>query len=155
MQPLAERCAFFILGEDAEQQVEFYSILISSNPFAESDGEIISVREDFAIGVVSQGLGLKPNLLILLERDALMLGFNSEAVIFGMSIKEVFRRVSLNYSPFKAFLHLSESNLVLVFHEIGRCWPCLLRTRYADLWQTHGIDCTMKSCFKHKTRSCV
>ena len=115
---LAECDGHILLGEDAEQQAEFYAVMISMHYSAKKVSEI-GPFDNFAIGVISQILGLKPHLLMIPERSKLLLGFNSQVVIFDVMRPDTYMSVSLNFSPFRSFFRLDSSELILVFHEIG------------------------------------
>lgn len=109
-----------VLGEDAEEEVGFYSASIHLNYSAKLYpiwNELIGSR--FDVGVCSEGHGLKPHLLMLSEKQLVIFGFNSEVVGISIKNREVSFRTSLDYSLFRSFVHLSQVEIVLAFHEIG------------------------------------
>lgn len=104
-----------VLGENNEQEVEFYSATVHitcSKTDREAESDI------FAIGICSQGLGLKPQLLLLPQKELLIFGFNSETV--GINLKrEVVFRITFDRLPFRSLIHLWQQQVVLALHEIG------------------------------------
>jgi hypothetical protein len=108
-----------VLGADAEQHVEFHSVLIQLNECIKVAGEAELTPGRFGIGILSQGLGLKPHLLLIPERYELVLGFNAEIAAFNIKHRESSYRIDLNRSPFRSFVRLRELKVLLIFHEIG------------------------------------
>lgn len=109
-----------VLGEDAEAEAGFYSASIHLNYSAKlhpSWDELIGSR--FNVGICSEGRGLKPHLLMLSEKQLVIFGLNSEVVGICVKNREVSFRTSLDYSLFRSFVHLSQVEMILAFHEIG------------------------------------
>ena len=107
-----------ILGEDADQELEFFSAIVHVNYAArsqDSNGE--SSNTSWGIAVISEGQGVKPQLVGLPE-DVLVFGLNHQIV--GLSIvrrNEVFR-YSFD-SLFHAFLYSPKQQILIVRNEIG------------------------------------
>jgi hypothetical protein len=109
-----------MLGEDAGQESEFYSAVLHLNYSAislrrlnESGGRLLG------IGICSENPSVKPNLLLLPERQMLIFGFNSEVVGVSVEDKEVYFRTVFDHLPFRSFIYLEQTRSILVFHEIG------------------------------------
>ena len=113
-----------------ESGPEFYSVVIYRN---KSHSEV----RDFGIGICSQGLGLKPHLLLLPEKGTLILGFNDEAVGVSLETDQVCFKISFGPSPFFSFIHLSELKMILALHEIG---VITINEDGEKLWEYDGGD---------------
>lgn len=97
-----------LLGEDAELAVEFYTATLYLG----------SKETRFGIGICSEGYGLTPQMLLLLESDMLMFGFNREVVAFSIVDMKVQFTVDL-VAPFYRFLTIPGRSVILVLYEIG------------------------------------
>ncbi len=106
---LARLSDSLILGEDSEQYCEFYSIDFHLE---------LSGLSSFRIGLISEGHGLVPYLLLIPERNEILLGFNCEVVCLHVAKKSVKFRLEID-SLFHRFVHLFDDKGTLVFHEFG------------------------------------
>lgn len=97
-----------ILGEGTEVPREFYVVTLHLGP--EGDR--------FGIGICSEGHGLVPQMLPLVEEGILIFGFNREVVAFSVRDKKVRFRMQTPVL-FHRFIFLSEHGMILVFDEIG------------------------------------
>jgi hypothetical protein len=107
-----------ILGEDAAQEVEFYSAIVHFNYAAQVQhpSPQATIRS-WGIALISEGHGLKPQLLVMPNRT-LVFGLNHD--VFGISTEgrcQLFRH-SFD-SLFHAFLYLAKDRILLVRNEIG------------------------------------
>ncbi len=100
---------YILLGENPDQENEFYSLAILSG---NSEGKKLG------IGVCSQGHGLTPNVLFLPQEMRIILGFNFNVALIDIKRKEILSDVQLD-SLFYKFLHIYELDLVIAIHEIG------------------------------------
>src|ERR1700694_6004027 len=98
-----------LLGEGTEEENEFHSVIVHIGP---------SKLRSFGVGVISQGHGLHPSLLLKAENSVLIIGFNRE--VTGICLPEgiVAFEIHLDWL-FQSFLPLFEQNLILVLYEIG------------------------------------
>jgi hypothetical protein len=100
---------YLILGEGARQRHDFFSVRIRLG---------FPGTSSFGIGVVSEGHGLVPQLLLLPEREQLLLGVNQEVTCVSIKDRRLIFRVDLGWL-FHSFLELKQHGIVLIFHEIG------------------------------------
>src|SRR5713101_2027419 len=100
---------YILLGEDARQYDGFFSTEVLLG-FAGKD----SLR----VGLISEGHGLLPHLLLIPERDQLLFGFNEQVACVNVNERSVVFRIRLE-SLFRSFLRLKAHALILAFHEIG------------------------------------
>lgn len=109
-----------VVGEDAQQQSEYYCALIWLD-YSAHRGARHSATESccFGIGIVSEGLGLPPQVLAIPEAGLLVFGFNDQVMAFNVNNRKIAYQIGLDRSPFRSFLHRRDLNVVLVFHEIG------------------------------------
>lgn len=99
---------YVLIGENAEHEEHFHSILVYYSG---------RINPAWGVGVISMGLGIPPTLL-LLPPDILVLGNDQEAVALNVTEqREAFRFVF--DTPFRAFIHLPDYELLLIFNEIG------------------------------------
>ncbi len=98
-----------LLGEDAEQEMQFLSALVSLE---------WSGMHHFGIGICSEGHGLSPHLLLLPNSDILLFGFNNEVSAVSIKTREVAFRIKLD-SLFYSFLYMRERGVILAVYEIG------------------------------------
>jgi len=103
------KAGYVILGQDAKQYREFFSTTLFLG---------FSGTSSFGIGVLSEGHGLVPHVLLLPKKKELLFGLNSQAASLRVEEGSVGFRIQLD-SLFRSFLHLDESETILVFHEIG------------------------------------
>lgn len=106
-----EKCdaGSLLLGKEAEQEIEFYSVIIHL--------EWSGVHR-FGIGICSEGHGLSPHLFLLPKSEILLFGLNKEVSAIDLNNREVYFRIKLD-SLFRSFLPLSQESIILIFHEIG------------------------------------
>lgn len=97
-----------LLGEDAEQKLEFY---LATVHFQSTE------TEPFCIGICAEGHGLKPHLLIQPELQLILFGYNQEVVGVNIENQEVAFRIKLN-SLFYYFLPLKKQGIVLIVQEV-------------------------------------
>lgn len=98
-----------LLGEDADQEMHFYSATVRLGQAGVNC---------FGIGICSEGHGLTPHLLLQPDAEVMVFGFNQEVV--GINVKE--RKINFKIplvSLFYNFLTLNQRQLILVIHEIG------------------------------------
>src|SRR5262245_7167531 len=92
---------FLCLGEGSRQRRGFYSVEFRLG---------FSGTRRFGIGIISEGHGLAPHLLLLPHKDLLLAGFNQEVVGVGLEQKRAAFHMHLD-SLFRSFLHLYEEKL--------------------------------------------
>lgn len=120
-----------VLGEDAEQESEFYGAVIRFNYSARVDIQAQETKPKcLGIAICSEGHGLKPNLLLLPDMT-MVFGFNSEVVGISADSRQILFRLSFD-TLFGSFLYLDELNTLLVFNEIG---VVALTTNGIELWR--------------------
>jgi hypothetical protein len=100
-----------IIGESIEQEREFFSATVQPE-FREAKAR------RFAVGICSEGHGIAPQLLPLPNRGLLLFGLNSEIVAIRADTGLIAYRVPLGFL-FRSMVPLPDSELILVFHEIG------------------------------------
>lgn len=100
---------YVILGDNSEQEKDFYLVKL----FSQEDG-----NEYFGIGIISEGHGLQPNIMVNHLENSIFFGFNKEVVLFNCLNKVVVKRYQID-SLFYNFVNLAEQNCVLVVHELG------------------------------------
>lgn len=98
-----------LLGEEAEQQKAFYFIKL----YPEDGGD-----NCFGIGIISEGHGLKPHLLVNHLDKSVFIGFNKEVIVFDCVNKVILHRHEMD-SLFFSFLSLTQQDCVLIVHELG------------------------------------
>jgi hypothetical protein len=109
-----------VLGEEAEQEVEFFSATIHLNYCCTFREERDGSREQrFGIGVCSEADVPKPHLLLRSAEKIMVFGFNREVVGVDVESKEIKFRVRFIYSPFRSLVYLDQYGIILAFHEIG------------------------------------
>lgn len=96
-----------ILGIDAKQESQFYVIKAA-----------LVDKESLGIGIIFEGHGLKPQILVDAVSNKLMLGFNNEVVIVNCPKKTIESRIILN-SLFYEFVLLNELKIIIVIQETG------------------------------------
>lgn len=101
----AER--YVLLGEN-DREEHFHSIMVYYSGM---------MSPAWGIGVISMDLAVLPTLL-LHPPDTLVLGNNQEAVALNVSSQREVFRFEFD-TPFRAFIHLPEHELLLIFNEIG------------------------------------
>jgi hypothetical protein len=120
-----------VLGEDAEQELEFYSAIVHLNYTVRVDEQSQESSPDYlGIAICSEGHGLKPHL-VLLPRQTLAVGFNREVVGISVSNKQILFRLRFD-TLFRSFLYLDEMDTLLVFNEIG---VVALAASGVELWR--------------------
>lgn len=97
-----------LLGEDAEQETQFFSALVSLE---------WSRLHHFGIGICSESHGLLPHLLLLPNSDILLFGFNNEVSAVSIKTRKVAFTIKLD-SLFYSFLYMRRG-VILAFYEIG------------------------------------
>jgi hypothetical protein len=107
-----------ILGDDAAQEDKFYSVVVHYNYAGQIKDEPSedSVRS-WGIGVISEGHGLKPELVVL-KNGILVIGLNHEVVGVSVDNRSQLFKHSFD-SLFHAFLYLFSDGILLVLNEIG------------------------------------
>lgn len=105
------RCeaGYILLGENQEQEAEFFSVTIYL--------EYAALRR-FGIGICSQGHGILPCIFLQPEASRLVFGYNEEVVGVYLPDRTIVFSLSLD-SLFHSFLPLYDRNMMLIFHEIG------------------------------------
>jgi hypothetical protein len=98
-----------VLGLEAEQQVDFFSVFVRAEP---------SGQCSFAIGICSEGHGLVPQVAVRPESLELIFGFNREVVAVRLRQREVAYRIELD-CLFHTFVELPKEEMLLAVHEIG------------------------------------
>jgi len=98
-----------ILGEDADQEIHFYSAIVSLG-WAEVNR--------FGVGICAEGHGLIPHLLLQPDAEVIIFGFNREVVGINVEDGKINFKIPLD-SLFYNFLALNQWQLTLVIHEIG------------------------------------
>jgi hypothetical protein len=106
---LACKSGNLILGEDALQYHRFYSI-----EFYLESSDLSSLR----VGLISEGHGLVPHLLLRPEKSQALFGFNWEVACVNISEKRLVFSLDLD-SLFYCFIPLFSYERILVRHEIG------------------------------------
>jgi len=100
---------YVTLGDNSEQEKDFYLVKL----FSQEDGS-----QHFGVGIISEGHGLKPNIMVNHLENSIFLGFNKEVVLFDSLNKVVIKRYQIG-SLFYKFMSLPEQNFALVVHELG------------------------------------
>jgi hypothetical protein len=113
-----------ILGAEAEQERQFYIIKVALEDI-----------ENLGIGIISEGHGLKPQILFDAVSKKLMIGFNNEVTIINCPKRTIESRIILN-SLFYSFLLLNEPKMIVVIQETG---VLALNEEGKQLWQ-HDSD---------------
>lgn len=98
-----------LLGKHAQQEISFYAVKVF---FGNQS------KNTFGIGIISEGHGLTPQILILASQQRLFFGFNQEVVLIDCDNKKIIYEYSLN-SLFYKFIYLPNLELILILHEIG------------------------------------
>jgi hypothetical protein len=127
MSNLLNKCntGHIILGDETEYENGYYTIVV----------HLDSNKKDlFGIGIISEGHGLIPHILLNSSKKKLFIGFNSETVIVDCMKKIVDFRISLN-SLFYQFLYLNNPRIILVLHEIGLV---ALTEEGREIWKYDG-----------------
>lgn len=96
----------FLLGDRSEQEKSFFSLSIYN-----LDLSVIT------IGIISQGHGLKPNLLFLPSTESILIGFNKELTCYNI-VEKTIKSIKLSSLFFK-FIHLPKQGKVVAIHETG------------------------------------
>jgi hypothetical protein len=113
---------YVLLGENAEQAILFYSIIVCSDTLK---------KGCYGIGINSEGHGLKPYVLLRPEISIVILGFNSEVVGINVESREIQFRLSLE-SLFHSFIYLYHQKIILIFHEIG---VIAITEKFLEIWR--------------------
>lgn len=100
---------YVVLGDNSEQEKAFYLVKLFSQEGA---------NKCFGIGIISEGHGLKPHLMINHLDKNIFLGFNKEVVVFDCVNKVILKRYETD-SLFYSFVSLAKLNSVLIVHELG------------------------------------
>lgn len=98
-----------LLGQDAEQDKEFYSVLVRFN---------FSGLHCLGIGICSEGQGIIPHLLLLPKDNLLLFGFNRQVCAINLKTKNIEFQIKLD-SLFSSFWEMQDIETILLFHEIG------------------------------------
>jgi hypothetical protein len=104
-----------ILGEDASQEVAFYSTVVHYS-YTLRRGDVPHVKR-WGIGLISEGHGVRPHLITLPD-EVIVFGFNQEAVGLNVSQRRYVFRFTFD-SVFRSFVYLPDDRLLLIFNEIG------------------------------------
>lgn len=99
---------YLLLGENPDQESEFYSVTIY----------LSQTTSRFGVGICSLGIGLVPVLLPQPENSMLLLGFNSEVLWIHIPDGKLAVRLELE-TVFHSFLPVHARGMILVKHEIG------------------------------------
>lgn len=111
-----------LLGKEARQEIAFYALKI----FFGSQS-----KNTFGIGIISEGHGLTPQVLILASKQQIFFGFNQEVVLIDCDNKKIIYEYALN-SLFYKFIYLPNLELILILHEIGLV---ALRENGSKIWE--------------------
>jgi hypothetical protein len=106
---LACKSGSLILGEDSIQYHGFYSIEFHLG---------ISGLSSFGIGLISEGHGLVPHLLLSPKKSEVLVGFNNKAICVNIIKKCIAFSIELE-SLFRCFVHFFDRESILIFHEFG------------------------------------
>lgn len=98
-----------ILGEDTEAVTDYYLAIIALGP---------SNIQKLGIGVLSEGHGLKPNVLLLPQYSRLVFGFDKFIVGLDIPSGKIAFSSELDSLFFK-FIEIPEKQIVIIQHEIG------------------------------------
>ena len=114
-----------VLGEDAEYYSDYHSATVRPG---------LNGLRCFGIGLVSEGHGLEPHLLLRPSTGELIFGLNRQAVWVSVEERRIVSRIQLN-SPFRAFLPIERHNTLLILHEVG---VLALYERDQEAWRYDG-----------------
>lgn len=107
-----------ILGDDAAQEDEFYSAVVHYNYAGQiKDKPSEDSVGSWGIGIISEGHGLKPQLVVL-KNGILVIGLNHQVIGISVDKRSQLFKQSFD-SLFHAFLYLSSIGMLLVINEIG------------------------------------
>lgn len=106
-----------ILGEDSEQELEFYSVIVHFNYAAQIHSSRYHGISSWGIGLISEGHGLKPQLIALPNRT-LVFGLNHEVLGLSPDSRSIIFRHGFD-TLFHALLYLSTQRILVVRNEIG------------------------------------
>lgn len=106
-----------ILGEDAEQELEFYSVMVYFDYACKIPNLRNTALKSWCIGLISEGHGLKPQLLSLPNRT-LVCGLNHQVIGISPESREIVFRHRFD-TLFHAVFYLSRYPMLIVRNEIG------------------------------------
>ncbi len=134
---LLARCeaGSIVLGTEVQQKAEFFSAVT-----------YLSHHEGrrFGIGLLSEGHGIPPQILLLEGTSRVVLGLNQEVI--GVDVLEGVALFSHRLDGlYYAFLNLMTRNTVLVFHELG----VLAMTSRGDLLWRYDAPDVLSNWFVH------
>jgi hypothetical protein len=119
-----------MLGEEAAYPTAFYALKL----YLDYAAQVSSANEGqtIGIGIVADSGGLAPSFLPLVEKNELLIGFNSEVVNISVEDKRITYSVTLDGLPFYSFYHLSSMDIILIFYELG---VVAINPDGRELWQ--------------------
>jgi len=106
-----------ILGDDSEQELEFYSASVHFNYAAQTETSQETPITSWVIGLISEGHGVKPQLIALPDRT-LVFGLNHEVIGIGLESRKIVFRHRFD-TLFHALFYLSRYSTLIVRNEIG------------------------------------
>ena len=99
-----------LLGQDAQQYIDYFSITV----------HFTHTGARFGVGIISEGHGLTPQVLLDSQRQLLIIGLNHQVVGIDMTKREASFHIDLGLGAlFFQFIPIAELQTILVLHEIG------------------------------------
>lgn len=113
-----------LFGEAAECPRAFYSLKFYSDRLD---------ADSFGVGILSEGHGLEPELLVRKEEQDILVGFNSQIVVLEFTTGQLKQVIDLGYLFYRTIV-IDEAHRIIVQHEIG---VVVLDDRLNKVW---GFD---------------
>lgn len=115
-----DRCdgGSILLCEEPTYEAEFYSVTAYLNYFIKDKISFLESQElQFGIGLCNEVVGITPHLLWL-PPNHIVVGFDHKIAGLRIDKREIGFQVTFD-TPFRSFLLLEDSEILLVFNEIG------------------------------------
>jgi hypothetical protein len=106
-----------ILGDDAEQELEFYSVMVYFDYGCKTPNLRDTALRSWCIGLISEGHGLKPQLLALPDQT-LVFGLNHQVIGISSKSREILFSHRFD-TLFQALFYLCRHQMLVVRNEIG------------------------------------
>lgn len=106
-----------ILGDDAEQELEFYSVMVYVDYGCKTPNSRDTALNSWCIGLISEGHGLKPQLLAMPNRT-LVFGLNHQVIGISPESRDILFRHRFD-TLFHALFYSRRYPMLVVRNEIG------------------------------------
>lgn len=97
--------------ESNDQEREFYSIIVDQK------FQVATNIQRMSLGICSEGIGIQPQILLIPEFNALLVGSNNQIVAVDVVTGKIVFRIQLECT-FYAMTYLNDRQIVLVIGEI-------------------------------------